>query len=178
VTICAILLDLPAENAPDRSRVRRIALAALAALCRPVVVPGDRRLREELCGLPIDVIDDTSMAAALETALTIAPHLDGAILLRPDQPNVNAMTISRLCSTFRTACAAIVASEYDQTIGLPALFGRSVLGDLLALPPGTDPKRVIAEQAPKLFTVAVPEASRQIDSMEEYALLQHGMDVA
>lgn len=68
----------------------------------------------------------------------------------------------------------MVASSYERTIGLPALFGKSVFGDLLALAPEGDVRNVITAHARELITISLPQAGSQIETEEEYALL-HGL---
>ena len=127
--------------------------------------------RGEVAGLPVDVIGDGSAAAGLRTALAAAPHLDGAVFLRTDQTRVRAATLAQLCTCLRGSQAAIVAASYDHTIGLPALFSRSVFEDLLALPPEGDPESLIAAHAAQIATIALPQLGAEIESAEVLALL-------
>lgn len=140
-------------------------------MCRPVVTAGDDQSREQLAGLPVDIIDDASIAGALQIALAEAPHLDAALLLQVDPPATTPM-LSRICVRFRESHAAIVASSYDRTIGLPALFGRNVFPDLLALPTDAGVKRIFAAHAPHLITLPLLQAGSAVESPEEYALLR------
>lgn len=171
VTVCALLLASPVESPGGSRYVRRVALAALAALCRPVIAAGPG-ISGDLAALPVDVIEDGSIRCVLELALTMTPHLDAALLLRADQSRVTAMAISRLCSAFRDSHAAIAEAAYDGTIALPALFARSVFADLLALPPESGVKPVFAAHAPNVITIPWPQLGSQIESAEEYALLR------
>jgi molybdenum cofactor cytidylyltransferase len=171
VTVGALLLASPAESPGGNRYVRRVALAALAALCRPVVAGGPG-ISGDLASIPVDVIEDGSIRGALEVALTSTPHLDAAVVLRADQSRITAMAIWRLCSSFRNSHAAIVASAYDGTIALPALFARSVFVELLAVPPESGVKPVFAAHARDMISIALPQLGSQIESAEEYALLR------
>ena len=82
------------------------------------------------------------------------------------------MAISRLYSGFCNSQKAIVAAAYQGTIGLPALFARSVFADLLALPHESGMKPVFAAHAPDVMTIALPQLGSQIESAEEYALVR------
>ncbi len=164
MTICAIVLA-------GSGCVRKAALASLAALCRPVVTWG-RDARRELAGLPVDVVERESIPDALQVALAAAPHADAALLLRADQPSVTAADLSRLFARFRASRAAIVASAYEKTVGLPALFGRSLFGPLLGLAPETDVRSVIAANWREVTVVSIPRAAPQIESAEELAMLR------
>lgn len=165
MTICAIL-----TGGPGKSCVRRVALAALAALCRPVVTAGGDDARRELAGLPVDIIEDETIAGALRVALAAAPHLDAALLLRPDRPSVTASDLSRLFARFRASHCAIVASSYQRTIGLPALFGRSLFPELSDLAAEAGVRRLIAAHSRDLLAVPLPQGGSQIESADEYAI--------
>jgi hypothetical protein len=128
-----------------------------------VVAVGDDQLRRGLAGLPADVVDGNSITRR------VAGGADGgsAIWMR----RCCCATVSRW---FRNSHAAMVASSYERTIGLPALFGKSVFGDLLALAPEGDVRNVITAHARELITISLPQAGSQIETEEEYALL-HGL---
>jgi molybdenum cofactor cytidylyltransferase len=108
----------------------------------------------------------------LETALLSTPHLDAAVVMSCDHPRITAASIRRLLSMFQKAHAPIIASAYEHTVGLPALFSRTVFPDLLALPPGEDPKRIIADRAPQVDTVRMPEAATEIDTVADFETLR------
>src|SRR5579883_366024 len=165
MTICAIVIG-------GAGNVRKVALAALAALCRPVVTWGWDDTRRELAGLPVDVVEHESIPDALRSALASTPHVDAALLLRADPPSVTAADLSRLFARFRSSHAAIVAAAYERTVGLPALFGRSMFSELLGLAPETDVKSVIAAHSREVAAVPLPRAASQIESAEEFAMLR------
>ena len=169
MTICAILLAARRPNRTDCPR--RVALAALAALCRPVVLTGGNENSGDVAGLPVDVIGDGSVAAGLRVALASAPNLDGAVFLRTSQSRARASTLAGICTCFRASRAAIVAASYDHTIGLPALFSRSLFEDLLALPPEGGPESLIAAHALQIVTIPLPQLGSEIESAEVLALL-------
>src|SRR5258708_3439472 len=148
-TVAAILLGSHKET-----QVRRAALAALASLCRPVVVSSEtEHVRNELAGLPVDLVVSSTVRGGLETALASTPHLDAAVFLRCDQPYVTAGSIRRLLDAFQRSRLPIAAASYENTVGLPALFSRHLFRELVALSSGEDLKRVINEHAPQVIAV-------------------------
>ncbi len=171
MTVCGLILASPAESPGGNRYIRRVALAALAALCRPVIAAGPG-ISGDLASLPVDVIEDGSIRGALELALATTPHVDAAVVLRADQSRITAMAIARLCSGFRHSHSAIVAAAYDGTIALPALFARSVFADLLALPRESGVKPVFVAHAPEVMTIAFRQLASQIESAAEYSLLR------
>jgi molybdenum cofactor cytidylyltransferase len=160
-TVAAIVLCSEAET-----YVRRTALAALASLCRPVVVAARHEsTSKELAGLPVDFVAG-SVRSGLQTALHSTPHLDAVVLLRCDQPLVTAGSIRRLLVAFQRARIPIAAAASSRSTGLPAIFGRAALPKLLALEPAEDPVRVIRENPDQVIGVQMPEAAESEFSTE------------
>jgi CTP:molybdopterin cytidylyltransferase MocA len=62
-----------------------------------------------------------------------AADIDAAVLLVCDQPAVDAQAIVRLMRLRKTTKKEIIASSYANTLGVPALFGRSFFRELLSL---------------------------------------------
>jgi CTP:molybdopterin cytidylyltransferase MocA len=127
VTVAAIVLGL--------DDVRRVALAALASLCRPVVVSVD------LPGLPVERASGNSARLGLATALATTPDLDAALFLRSDQTWVTAGSIRRLLDKFQRTHLPIAVMCQDHNAG-PALFSRTLLSDIIA---GKELPAIIAE---------------------------------
>ena len=61
------------------------------------------------------------------------PNVEAVVLLVCDQPFVNADTIRSLINIQEETKKSIVASSYAGTLGVPALFDRSVCRELLSL---------------------------------------------
>src|SRR5687767_5319072 len=108
-----------------QSMLRRAALAALGAGCRPVVVVTGahaEQYRGELRGLDVrEVVNalwETGMAssvrAGVEALVGAEPDADAAVLMLCDQPHVDAEVISRLVAAHRAAGSPVVASVYGE----------------------------------------------------------------
>jgi molybdenum cofactor cytidylyltransferase len=73
---------------------------------------------------------------------------------------------------YREKDVAIVASEYEDTIGVPALFDRSVFPDLLALAPDQGCKGLLVggegDAARIPARVPCPEAAIDVDTPADY----------
>jgi molybdenum cofactor cytidylyltransferase len=125
------------------SLVKRAARVALDAGANPVIVVlgADHKLIEStLAGLPSVrlVINQewqtglaSSFAAGLRAFIEIA-DCDGAVVMLADQPLVDAAALQRLIAAF-DARHRLVAASYEGTIGVPAVFGREYLAELLHL---------------------------------------------
>ncbi len=149
VTVAAILLG---SRTP-----RRMALAALASLCRPVVVSAETdRAREELAGLPVELFVSEGPRPGLEAALASTPHLDAALFIRCDQTFVSAGSIRRLLDAFQRTRLPIAASRYGHKIGLPAVFSRTLFSQVLS---GSNLNQIIHDHSNQVVTVPMPEAA-------------------
>jgi CTP:molybdopterin cytidylyltransferase MocA len=123
--------------------VRRTARVAVEAGAKPVVVvlgSNAEMIAPVLSGLPsvTTVVNaewstglSSSLAAGL-TALFEAAPCDAVLVTLADQPLVNAAALRRLLATFGGE-RRIVASAYDNTIGVPAIFGREHADALMGL---------------------------------------------
>jgi molybdenum cofactor cytidylyltransferase len=123
--------------------VRRSAIAALdAGVSRVVVVLGANAaaIAPALSGLAsvtIAVNPDWEKGLASSLAVGLAEFFaddscDAVLVTLADQPLVDGAALRRLITAFDHK-HRIVASAYDETIGVPAVFGREHFNDLMRL---------------------------------------------
>ena len=123
--------------------VAHAAAAALAAGAAPVIVVLGASADEirpallHLSGVTVVLNADweTGLASSLTTGLRAALHdttWDGVIAMLADQPLVEGKVLRRIIAEF-AAGARIVASGYEGVPGVPALFGREYVPELLSL---------------------------------------------
>ena len=162
------------------SLLRHAAVAALIA-CHPVVVVlGSRAddLENELAGLSVQVLKNpawakgmgTSVRLGIEALHTLAPGIDGVLLMLCDQPLVGPVVLGQLCDAFERAgsTGVIVAALYNGITGVPAIFGRAHFDELLALPDDAGAKPVLTKHHASVIEVPLPEAAVDIDTREQY----------
>lgn len=113
----------------------------------------------------------SSIRAALTRIDADAAPPDGLLLAACDQPLVPAAHFAQLRRVFETNPAAIVATAYDDTAGVPALFPRALFAALAALPAGAGARQLLSRHSDHLATVGCPEAARDVDTPEDYRLL-------
>ena len=163
--------------------VRRAALAALGAGCRPVVVVTGAHAEEtgaELRGLGVrEVVNalwETGMAssvrAGLLAALEEAPEASAVVLLLCDQPHVTRETVAALVAAHREVGASVVASRYDGSFGAPALFTRPLFAELARLEGDSGAKQVITRHASEAHFVSFPEGELDVDTPDDFSRLQ------
>jgi molybdenum cofactor cytidylyltransferase len=123
--------------------VRRAAMAAIEAGASPVVVvlgANASAIAPALSGLtPVTTVLNLEWSKGLASSLTAGlsavledASCDGVLVTLADQPLVDAAALGRLIAMFNGE-RRIVASAYGDTIGVPALFGREHIDDLMRL---------------------------------------------
>ncbi len=156
--------------------ITKVALEADADATLVVLGADLARLRRELSGLAVQIVENsqwrngmsTSVKAALEA---LPPTADAALFLLADQPRVTAQLLNDLMKKFRCSGKPIVASEYRDTVGVPALISRSLFPELTTLEHDQGAKRVILAHLADVVRVPFPEGAMDVDTAEDYGRL-------
>ncbi|MCA1613604.1 MAG: nucleotidyltransferase family protein [Acidobacteria bacterium] len=162
--------------------LRRAALAALVAGCRPVIVVTGAHAaqsRGELRGLNVlEVVNalwETGMAssirAGVEGLVGADPEAAAAVLMLCDQPHVNAEVISGLVAAHRTTGRPVVASAYGESFGVPALFGRALFAELARLEGAAGAKQVIKRHAAEAHFLPFRGGEVDVDTPDDFSRL-------
>ncbi|MBZ4394260.1 MULTISPECIES: nucleotidyltransferase family protein [unclassified Myxococcus] len=158
-----------------KTLIRRAAEAALSLGEGPVlVVLGAHRdiIAPELVDLPLRIIEHPDWARGPGGSLTMGlsamssgtPDVDAVLFMLCDQVRVTASHLRALVDTWRTTGAPIVASGYDGTHGVPALFSRAVFPELEALSPAQGARGVIAHEPTRVAIVPLPGGGEDVDT--------------
>ncbi len=170
---------LPDGDEGSESLLRHAARVAVEAALRPVVVvlgADAGVLAPQIADLGVHSIAHSgwergigsSIKAGVEGVRALAPTIDGVIIAVCDQPHLSTAVLSALGRAYRGSSAAIVASGYAGTSGVPALFDRSVFAELHALGDRDGAKRLIALDPERTRTVPFPLGAVDIDTSEAY----------
>lgn len=127
-----------------QSLIRRVTETALALQSGPVVVVlGAYRAQivPELTGLPVTLVDNlnwtTGQASSLKTGLAALyltnKAIDAVLILHTDQPLVSLGLLLHMLEVRKDDGKGIVACRYGTQIGVPALFDRNYINELLQL---------------------------------------------
>jgi molybdenum cofactor cytidylyltransferase len=161
------------------SLVRRAVHAAIGARCDPViVVVGEARshIETELGGTPAIIVENTkweqglgtSIRSGLSQLLESEPELDAVVMVACDQPFVDAKIIASLIRRHEYSGKPIAACSYANTVGVPALFDRSVFEALLSLPDDSGAKALIGARATDVARVEFEPGSIDIDTPADF----------
>ena len=113
----------------------------------------------------------SSIVVGIRQAMSVAPDLEAVVVLTCDQPFVGAAALTQLIELRRTSGKPIVASAYAGTLGIPALFDRSLFPDLLRLKGDHGAKGIIFERRSDVASFNFPAAATDIDTAADYKKL-------
>jgi Uncharacterized MobA-related protein len=157
--------------------VRRAAATALAAGAQPVVVivgASSEEVEDELTGLAgvrtlYNERWETGLASSLSAglgALNADRSIDGALVMVVDQPLVDADALRKLMSAFDDR-HRIVASAYDEIVGVPVVVGSEHFHALMTLNGDEGAGRWLRARLADVTQIDVASASVDIDTPED-----------
>ena len=166
-----------------RSLLRRAAEAVANSTCRPIVaVLGAfaAPCAEELRGLRIHLTENAtwteglgaSLRTGIEAVSAVAPDAAAAVVTLCDQPFLSPQGIDALVRRYRESGAPIVASAYAGTLGVPALFDRSLFERLRSVRGDGGARRIIESFQGDVAAVPFPEGKIDIDTPQDFEALQ------
>ena len=162
-----------------KTLLRTIINAACEPGCSPVVVvigSNDEKIHPELAHAKVMEVRNanwlrgigSSIRSGVQALIDYAPDVAAILLLVCDQPAVNARVIENLIATRETTKKEIVASSYADTVGVPALFDRSLFERLLSLGDEAGAKSIILQNLDRVAQFAFPEGAIDIDTWEDW----------
>lgn len=179
-------LGAPKQLLPYRgqSLLRHTAEVAIASGCRPIVVvlgAQAERLEAEVQQLPVYVVENKhwakGMGSSIQTGLTVLqsihPHIKAVVILLCDQPFISASLVHQLIEVHHRTNKPIVASEYANTVGVPALFSHVLFPVLMTLPADRGARYVIQNHAQAIARVSFPLGAIDIDTPGDYKQFLH-----
>jgi molybdenum cofactor cytidylyltransferase len=165
-----------------KTLVRRVVDAASEAGCQPilVVLRSETELIQgissELKNAGAAIIANpnwksgigTSIRAGVQHLIDIAPGVEATVLLACDQPFVDRAVIDGLIMLHHETRKPIVAAGYAGTLGVPALFDRVLLPELLRLDDSVGAKSIILSNRDQVAEFPFPEGKIDIDTAEDW----------
>lgn len=163
--------------------VRRAAMTALEANAGPVIFSlgaDHEAVERELSDLEVTSVFNAEWRSGMSSSLISAvkyleqehPNIDAVVFMLCDQPLISSTMLLKLIALYEETDAAIVASEYEDTLGVPALFDRSTFDELLKLSGDEGARSVIRKHNDRVQRVSMPEAGFDIDSLTDVEALR------
>ncbi len=166
--------------------VRRAAVAAVDAGASPVMVvlgANASTVAPALSGLAaVSTLVNSAWQSGLSSSLTVGlsalfadDECEGALVVLADQPFVDAGSLSRLITEF-AGVRDLVASSYGGTIGVPAIFGRAYVADLVRLTGDAGAGDWLRQRSRDVKRVALERAAIDVDTPFDAGRIAGGGD--
>lgn len=163
----------------EQSLLFHAAQTAVASVCEPIaIVLGAyaELLKPEVQDLPVQVVENPhwqegmggSIATGIKAINSYSNQLEAVVLMLCDQPFVSVALINQIVESYHLTKHAIVASEYQGTWGVPALFNYTLFGDLLNLKSAAGAKKVMSKYSTDVYSVAFSKGVIDIDTPGDY----------
>jgi molybdenum cofactor cytidylyltransferase len=165
-----------------RSFLRHTTEIALASVCEPVVIvlgANAEQIRHEVSALPVIVVENqewrqgmgASIQVGIKTLTDESNNTDAVVLLLCDQPFISVNIINQLVEAFYTTAKPIIACQYAETLGVPALFERQFFLELMQLDAHSGAKQVINKYVDLVYPVSFEMGAVDIDTPQDYEKL-------
>ncbi|MGC1421583.1 MAG: nucleotidyltransferase family protein [Terracidiphilus sp.] len=113
----------------------------------------------------------SSIRAGVKAVQAEAPTAEGVLLLTCDQPRVSAEHLGRLIQmSYAQSAPTAIASAYGGIRGIPAIFPRQALHDLLALRGDKGARALLAHPPWPVISIPLDGGEIDIDRPEDLAL--------
>jgi molybdenum cofactor cytidylyltransferase len=166
-----------------KTLLRRAVETAVESDYKPVVVVLGayfEEIKTEIADLPVEIVFNedwqsglsSSLNLGIEKLLRAAPEVGALVVTLADQPFVTAEHLNLLGEKFNRTGKPVIAAEYNQTLGVPALFSRIIFDDFKDLSGDKGAKPIIEKHRESLAAVDLPEAAFDIDTPQDFAGLK------
>ena len=169
----------PKQLLPYRGQILlgHVIQCELASSCSPVVVvlgAHADKIAPEIAHFPIEIVNnsdwDQGMSSSIQCGLNYLRDrsIEGIVFLTCDQPFISTDTIEQLIDFYTQLNKSIIASQYGEIIGIPALFTRSVWPELMQLKGDSGAKSIIQKNRDRVATIKFPQGRIDLDTPAEY----------
>ena len=161
----------------SKSLLRHSVEAALQSKCSSVIVVLGANFdahAAELNDLDLDIVENetwqngmgNTLKAGLNYLLNNKFEFDGILVMVCDQPMISRSHLDKLIKEFSKRNNPIVASQYSNSAGVPAIFNRTMLSQLLEIPDNKGAKNVI-QSSSDAELVDFPGGEIDIDTIDD-----------
>ncbi len=168
------LLEFKGKSLLNRS----VKLACEVVNNRVVVVHGPKptKCQREISAYAVMNLVNEDWERGLSSSLALAiesvpADYDAVLVLLCDQPLIEKPHVDLLIEAWSANPEKIIASNYADTTGVPAIIPRSYFQQVLKLTGDEGAKKLLARFSNEVITVPIPEAEYDIDTQEDFARL-------
>lgn len=115
----------------------------------------------------------SSVATGVEAVLELAPDIEYIGFVLTDQPYVDELLLQQMWQRLRAGDAHGIAAQYENTLGVPAIFRRPLFAELRQLRGAKGAKPLLLKHKDQLLAYPFPAAAIDLDTPAEWeAFLQ------
>ena len=155
---------------------------AIASSCYPVIVilgAYAEQIEPKISSLPIKIVKNTEWSEGISSSIRCGIsyiqrqclNIDATVFLTCDQPFVSTKIIEQLIDVYRPIHKLIIASSYNQTTGIPALFTHHFFSKLMELRGDRGAKKLINQYEYLVHKIDFPLGAIDLDTLENYQKL-------
>jgi len=137
----------------------------------------DKELRTEVTDDDITFIYNVRHEEGMVGSLKIGinhvtdSNVDAVLVVLTDQPLIPLSHYESMISKIELGQAHLVASAYNDTIGVPAIYTSQYFREIMALDNQSSAKSILSRHNDDLVTVMCPEAGVDVDTDQDYQKL-------
>ena len=163
----------------EKTLLRTAVETAVETVCKPVIVvlgANFDRTKAEISDLEAEICFNenwqsglsSSIKCGLRKLLEIHPQSSAVIISLGDQPLIKAEMFDQFVKKFRETKKPIIAAEYGETVGVPALFAGEIFDELFQVENDKGARSIIEKYKNSTEKIPLPEAAFDIDTLEDY----------
>jgi molybdenum cofactor cytidylyltransferase len=173
-------LGQPKQNLvfQNKTLLERAIETAVDTECRPIFVVLGANVDETDFGIKSEKVKfifnsnwEEGMASSIRLAISeIEKHeeISNVLLMLCDQPFVTSKLIADILLKQQETGKAIAACKYGETIGVPALFTKTLFCELLLLTGQEGAKKILKDHLQDVVTIPFDKGNIDIDTQEDY----------
>jgi molybdenum cofactor cytidylyltransferase len=170
-----------------KTLLQRAIDQAIGAAFEPIIVvvgSDSRMLRESLTGQRVEIVQNAKWQSGMGSSIAVGMQallkgneLPSAVaILVVDQPLIEAKHLARMRQLLSTPESSIVAAQYSDTLGVPALFKQDLFHALSSLPPEAGARSLLRSSYAKVTSFPLPEAAVDIDTPDDFEAFTSAVD--
>lgn len=163
--------------------LEKIVRESLESVCSAIIVvtgQDSEIFRQHLRHFNVDLVENKDWEQGMGTSISCGirkigengKNFEAVVLCVCDQPFVTTQTINNLVMIFQEGKRKIIASSYDETLGVPALFDKELFKELSELRGKNGAKNVIEKYRNETFAVDFPEGEIDVDTEQDLEKLR------
>ncbi|WP_179343676.1 nucleotidyltransferase family protein [Winogradskyella ursingii] len=111
---------------------------------------------------------ESGLSSSIVAGIKAIKDVDAVLITLADQPKVDKIYLNKMISKFTEQSEFVIASNYNGSIGVPAIFSKAYFQQLLMLSGDKGAKQLLNSKEIKVKTVDASVDLLDIDTLEDY----------